>query len=100
MLTQPSSHRRMFDPKIRKILADPVRSSVNMSYFTKTDLSTRCPWKGDASYYSINLDSKTPFNALELIDIDETRNRVEECGLVLPRAVGEGQEYQELCSFL
>jgi hypothetical protein len=25
---------------------------------SKTDLVTVCPWKGDASYYTINLDSK------------------------------------------
>ena len=34
-------------------------SSVNMSYFSKTDHSTHCPWKGDAAYYSINLDSES-----------------------------------------
>ncbi|KUJ07435.1 DUF427-domain-containing protein [Mollisia scopiformis] len=31
-------------------------SSVNMAMLTKTDYTTKCPWKGDASYYSINLD--------------------------------------------
>jgi uncharacterized protein (DUF427 family) len=25
---------------------------------SKTDLHTTCPWKGEASYYSINLDSE------------------------------------------
>ena len=34
-------------------------SSVNMSYFSKTDHTTHCPWKGDASYYNINLDSES-----------------------------------------
>ncbi|PMD46554.1 DUF427-domain-containing protein [Hyaloscypha variabilis F] len=35
-------------------------SSVKMEMLTKTDHSTVCPWKGDASYYTINLD-KTEF---------------------------------------
>ncbi|KAG9228219.1 putative tyrosine decarboxylase 1 [Amylocarpus encephaloides] len=39
------------------------RSSVNMSYFSKTDHTTHCPWKGDASYYSINLDETELKNA-------------------------------------
>ncbi|KAH8667630.1 hypothetical protein BGZ60DRAFT_409662 [Tricladium varicosporioides] len=38
-------------------------SSVNMSYMSKTDHSTHCPWKGDASYYSINLDKTELKNA-------------------------------------
>ncbi|KAH6671964.1 hypothetical protein B0J14DRAFT_594842 [Halenospora varia] len=38
-------------------------SSVNMSYLSKTDHSTHCPWKGDASYYSINLDKTELKNA-------------------------------------
>lgn len=28
-------------------------SSLNMEYFKSSDLTTRCPWKGEASYYSI-----------------------------------------------
>lgn len=28
-------------------------SSVKTEYLSKTDLSTHCPWKGDASYYTI-----------------------------------------------
>lgn len=32
-----------------------------MSYLSKTDHVTSCPWKGDASYYSINLDSMSCF---------------------------------------
>lgn len=31
-------------------------SSVKIDeYFTKTDLHTHCPWKGDASYYTIKV---------------------------------------------
>lgn len=33
------------------------RSDVNMSLFTPTDLSTYCPFKGHASYWSLNLDN-------------------------------------------
>ncbi|KAH8601600.1 hypothetical protein B0O99DRAFT_648285 [Bisporella sp. PMI_857] len=35
-------------------------SSVNTSFLSKTDHSTHCPWKGDASYYTINVE-KTEF---------------------------------------
>jgi len=35
-------------------------SSVNTELLSKTKLTTHCPWKGEASYYSINLD-KTEF---------------------------------------
>ncbi|RDL31397.1 uncharacterized protein BP5553_09606 [Venustampulla echinocandica] len=38
-------------------------SSVNMSYLSKTDHSTHCPWKGDASYYNVNLDKTELKNA-------------------------------------
>lgn len=30
-------------------------SSVKSEYLTKTDLHTHCPWKGDASYYSLKV---------------------------------------------
>lgn len=29
---------------------------VKSSYFKKTDTHTKCPWKGEASYYSIEVD--------------------------------------------
>jgi len=38
-------------------------SSVTVSMLSKTDHTTRCPWKGDASYYSINLDKTELKNA-------------------------------------
>ncbi len=37
--------------------------SVNREYFTPTDHTTRCPWKGDASYYDITVDGQTSSNA-------------------------------------
>lgn len=33
-------------------------SSVKNEYLSKTNLSTNCPWKGDASYYTIKVDGK------------------------------------------
>ena len=33
-------------------------SSLNMEYFKGSDTTTHCPWKGDASYYSILVDEK------------------------------------------
>ncbi|GAD95761.1 DUF427 domain protein [Paecilomyces variotii No. 5] len=33
-------------------------SSINKSFFSKTDTSTHCPWKGDASYYTVAVGDK------------------------------------------
>ena len=33
--------------------------SVNFDYLTSTDTTTRCPWKGTASYYTITVDGQT-----------------------------------------
>jgi uncharacterized protein (DUF427 family) len=33
--------------------------SVNMAYFRPSDTHTTCPWKGLASYYTIEVDGKT-----------------------------------------
>ncbi|MFZ4827698.1 MAG: DUF427 domain-containing protein [Phototrophicaceae bacterium] len=33
--------------------------SVNMAYFSTTDRHTTCPWKGVASYYSVNADGRS-----------------------------------------
>lgn len=33
--------------------------SVNMTYFKPSDTHTTCPWKGLASYYTIEVDGKT-----------------------------------------
>ncbi|PJF44323.1 MAG: hypothetical protein CUN55_04605 [Phototrophicales bacterium] len=32
--------------------------SVNMEYFTMTDLHTTCPWKGVASYYTVEVNGE------------------------------------------
>ncbi|KAH0531922.1 hypothetical protein TsFJ059_000684 [Trichoderma semiorbis] len=37
--------------------------SVKKEYFQGTDLTTWCPWKGDASYYSIDVGSAKHENA-------------------------------------
>jgi len=39
---------------------------------SKTDHSTHCPWKGDAAYYSINLDSASNSLAIGRRRADET----------------------------
>lgn len=31
--------------------------SLNMSFFTISDTKSICPWKGEASYYSISVDN-------------------------------------------
>lgn len=33
-------------------------SSLSMAYFKPSDSKTRCPWKGEASYYSIVVDGE------------------------------------------
>ena len=37
--------------------------SVNKEYLEDSDLYTICPWKGTASYYSLNVDGKTNVDA-------------------------------------
>ena len=36
---------------------------MNFELLTKTDLSTVCHWKGNASYFTINVDGKEYDNA-------------------------------------
>ena len=38
-------------------------ASVKAEYLTSTEVSTRCPWKGDASYYDVNVGGETASNA-------------------------------------
>ncbi len=40
----------------------PVKS-VNQEYFKQSDTHTVCPWKGTASYYSIEVDHKVNTDA-------------------------------------
>ena len=40
------------------------RADVDMSLLTKTAHNTHCPYKGDASYYTINADGHTSENAI------------------------------------
>lgn len=40
------------------------REDVHMAYLQRTDHSTHCPFKGDASYFSVNVDGKTVDNAV------------------------------------
>jgi uncharacterized protein (DUF427 family) len=40
------------------------REDADMSLFTRTDHGTHCPYKGDASYYSLKVDGRTAENAV------------------------------------
>ncbi len=40
------------------------REDVQMSYLQRTDHSTHCPFKGDASYFSVSVNGKTEENAV------------------------------------
>jgi uncharacterized protein (DUF427 family) len=40
------------------------RQDANMTLLERTDRTTHCPYKGDASYYSIKADGKTLDNAI------------------------------------
>ncbi len=40
------------------------RADANMALLSKTERSTHCPYKGDASYFSINADGKTLDNSI------------------------------------
>src|ERR1700744_520122 len=40
------------------------RSDANMALLQRTDRTTHCPYKGDASYYSVTADGKTLENAV------------------------------------
>jgi uncharacterized protein (DUF427 family) len=40
------------------------REHVDMTVLVRSDLKTRCPYKGEASYYSIRVDGRTAENAI------------------------------------
>lgn len=40
------------------------REAANMALLTRTDLTTHCPYKGDANYYSITVDGRTLDNVI------------------------------------
>ena len=40
------------------------REDVSMEYMARTDHSTHCPYKGDASYYTLNMDGEFAENAV------------------------------------
>lgn len=37
--------------------------SINWDYFSQSDKHTRCPWKGEASYYHVVVDGEVNSNA-------------------------------------
>lgn len=38
-------------------------SSINRTYLADSDYESTCPWKGQASYYSLEVDGKSNKNA-------------------------------------
>ena len=40
------------------------REDTDMALLKRTERSTRCPYKGDASYYSVKVDGKTAGDAV------------------------------------
>lgn len=40
------------------------REDADMSLFTRTDHATHCPYKGQASYYTLRIDGRTAENAV------------------------------------
>lgn len=38
-------------------------SSLNTQYFTKSDTTTICPWKGTANYYTVVVNNKENIDA-------------------------------------
>lgn len=38
-------------------------SSIKKDFFKSTGTKTHCPWKGDASYYSIEVNGGSPYGA-------------------------------------
>ncbi|MEM7331748.1 MAG: DUF427 domain-containing protein, partial [Chloroflexota bacterium] len=40
------------------------QEDVNMAFLTSTDLKTACPYKGEASYWSVNVDGKPHENVV------------------------------------
>jgi len=59
------------------------REDAEMSFFGRTDHQTHCPYKGDASYFSLNMDGhlaenavwtyEEPYPAMESMRRDPTR---------------------------
>jgi len=41
-----------------------LRADVDMTVLKRTDHKSRCPYKGEASYYSIHVDGRTAQNAV------------------------------------
>ena len=40
------------------------REDATMSLFARTDKATQCPYKGQASYYTLNVDGRTAENVV------------------------------------
>ena len=56
------------------------REDVSMEYMARTDHSTHCPYKGDASYYTLNMDGEFAENAVWTYETP-----IEDVGLIKDR---------------
>jgi uncharacterized protein (DUF427 family) len=51
------------EANLRPVVYFP-REDVSMEYFSRTDRTTHCPYKGDAAYYTILMDGQFAENAV------------------------------------
>lgn len=49
-------------PEKRWQLTDWTTSSIKREYFNDSSLHTKCPWKGQSSYYNLNIDGELRLN--------------------------------------
>jgi len=59
-----STHALTLDEETHKPMLYIPRADVDMSLLTRTTHSSYCPFKGDAAYYSIQVDGRTAENAV------------------------------------
>jgi uncharacterized protein (DUF427 family) len=76
VIADPRKALTLKEASYRPVLYFP-REDVEMAFLTRTDHSTHCPYKGDASYYTLLMDGRfaenavwtyeTPYPAMETI---------------------------------
>ena len=63
VIAEPTRALPLQEAKYPAVLNVP-REDANMALFERTSRVTHCPYKGDASYYSIEADGKTLDDAI------------------------------------
>jgi len=61
-IADSTAMRLLYEPKLLPVYYFP-RQDVNLDLLTRTEHSTHCPWKGDASYWSIEAGGKALENS-------------------------------------